>query len=204
MSDYEMMQWAGIFAGCVVFVVIVVAIVRFSLKQGAIWPDCARQFGLVFKEQDVGNAFTSRSERQKSMEGIAQGVPVRVVESSERIGGTTRTGTRVFGRSMFPSAHQFALQVEKFGNRAAHYHVVQTGDPTFDRCVVVKSDAPDAARALLQPPVRAAILELPMSSIALSYDRGELCVSYAGMVTSARELEVPLRLVIAAAGARLA
>lgn len=204
MSEYERMQWAGLLVGLVVVVAIVVAIVRFSQKQSAIWPNCAKQYGLVFREQDVGNVFTGRAERQKSMEGICRGVPLRVVESSERIGNTTRSGTRVFGRSMFPTPHQFSFQIERGAPQGAGFHIVQTGDPNFDRWVALKSDAPDAVRALLVPAVRAAILELPMTTAGVSYDRGELCVAFAGTTSSPRELEVSIQLVIAAASARLA
>jgi hypothetical protein len=42
-----------------------------------------------------------------------------------------------------------------------------------------------------------------MSELGLSYDRGELCLSYAGEPSDPRALEMPIRLVIAAAGARL-
>ena len=110
----------------------------------------------------------------------------------------------MFGRSPFPTPHTFSLQIQRGGSRAAPYHIVPTGDPNFDRWFVLKSDAPDAVRALIGPAVRAVIAELPMNEVGLSYDRGELCLSYAGGVTSPRELEVPIRLVIAAAGSRLA
>lgn len=199
-----MMQWAGIAAGSIVFLGIVGGFVRFSRKLDAIWPDTAKQFGLAFKDRDEGNVFTSRAETQRSVEGVASGVALRAFEFHERVGGSTRTGTRVLGRALVPTERQFTFQLERNAANGPRFHVVDTGDPAFDRTVVLKSESPDAVRALLDPAVRTAMLWLTMPAASVSYDRGELCLAYAGTPSSREELERAIRFVIAAASVRLA
>lgn len=199
-----MMQWAGLAAGSLAFVGIVGGFVKFALRVNAIWPDTAKQLGLVFKDRDAGNAFTSRSEAQQSVEGIISGVAIRAFEFRERVGGTTRSGTRVLGRALVPTERQFTFQLERNAANGPRFHVVDTGDPAFDRTVVLKSESPEDVRALLDPAVRTAMLWLTRPAASVSYDRGELCLAYGGTPSSQEELERAIRFVVAAASVRLA
>jgi hypothetical protein len=81
---------------------------------------------------------------------------------------------------------------------------VLTGDADFDRQISIFSDVPDLARALANPAVRAAILKLPMNEVGLSYDNGELCLSYGDYPSRAAELEAPIDLAVALGHSRLA
>jgi hypothetical protein len=203
MSTYEMTQWAGIAAGAVVFIVIVVGIVRMVRSMDAIWPTCAQKLGLTFRSEDGGNGFTSQAHRAQILEGTPHGIPLRLIATWERSGRTTRKGTRVHARSPFPTPHVFSVEIGR-STGAPSFHAVATGDPQFDRIFCLKSDAPQLVRALVHPGVRAAMMGLPLFDFLLSYDRGELCLSYAGTPTTMHELEVPIHVVLASAQARLA
>lgn len=202
MSYDEKMQWAAICGGLLVFVCLLALLVRWLRKLAAIWPDCAKKLGLVFREENTGNAFTSRTMRQKCLEGVVSAVPVRLVSSRETIGRTTQTQTRVHARLPVPAATAFSVQIARGAQRAASYHRVPTGEPDFDRRVALSSDAPDAVKAQFGAEVRAAILRLPMSVVGLSSDRAEVCVSYAGEPDTLQALEALIALGVAAAQTR--
>lgn len=199
----EAQQWLMIAAGGAVALFIIIAIARSLRAMNAIWPDCAKKLGLTFREESTGGAFTSRSEHKKVLEGVAHGVPIRLVESREQVGNQRRSGTHVSGRSLFPTPHQFSMRIERPSAGGAHFHAVATGDPQFDARFVLKSDAPALTRALIDPNVRAIVAALPMSELGLSYDRGEICLSWASTPTKLPEIEVPIHVVLAAAHVRL-
>ncbi len=203
MSTYEMQQWAMIVAGGVVFIGIVIAIVRFLRAQDAIWPACAKKFGIAFREED-GGSFTGPSTRSKILEGNVQGTPVRLVFTHEQSGRMHRRGTRAHARAYAPAQRAFNVQIERGYGFQPHFHAVPTGDPAFDRIVQMKCDVPDAARALVDPNVRAALAALPVGEYALSYDRGEICLSFGRDPSSLQDLEIPLHVVLASARARVA
>lgn len=181
-------------AGCLFGGGILVALVFTVVKLRAVWPDTARQFGLVLEENP--------SKNQRSLKGVVSGVALQVQDFSETTGNTTRSGTRVFARALAPAQRQFSLQIERPDAGGAKYHVVDTGDPAFDRAVILKSEEPDAVRLLLDAEVRKALLWLTRQS-SLTYDRGELCVAFGGTASSKQELESMIRLAIAAAKVRL-
>jgi hypothetical protein len=202
MSTYEMTQWAGIAVGAVVFIVIVVAIARAVRSMDAIWPACAQKLGLTFRNEDGGNGFTSQARRAQILEGTPYGIPLRLVATWERTGRTIRKGTRVQARSPFPTPHVFSFEIAR-NTGAAQFHAVPTGDPQFDRIFCLKSDAPQLVRALVNPNMRAAMMGLPFIEFLLSYERGEVCLSYGGTPTTTQELEAPIHVALAAAQARL-
>lgn len=181
-------------AGCIFGGATMVALVFAVVKQRAVWPETARQFGLVLEENP--------SKNQRSMKGVVSGVALQVHEFSETKGNTTRSGTRVVGRALAPTQRQFSFQIERPDAGGAKYHVVDTGDPAFDRAVILKSEKPDAVRLLLDAEVRKALLWINKQS-SLTYDRGELCVAFGGTASSKQELESMIRLAIAAAQVRL-
>ena len=79
-----MMEWAMLAGGLLAFAALVVVIVRFSRSQDALWPNCAKQFGLTLKEEKQGSGLiVAHQVSTKTMEGTVDGVPLRVVEFRE-------------------------------------------------------------------------------------------------------------------------
>lgn len=202
MSDYELMQWAGLGAGALVFIAIIVAIARWMRAMSAIWPNTAKKFGLVFKDDTSGGGFSSQSKSQQSLDGAIEGIPIRVVSTWERTGNMRRSGTQVFARAPEPTQHRFNVQIER-GVPKAKFHLVPTGDAAFDRGIALKSEAAEAVRALATPDVRTALWRTPAQELSLSYDRGEIVLSFPGNPTTTAELEGPIAVVLAAAKAKL-
>lgn len=202
MSTYELLQWLGLGVAALVVIGLVIGAVKLARATDAIWPNCATRYGLTFERTHTGNALTAQRS-VNSLTGAVHGVPLRAVSTRELVGHTRSLSTAVYARSLFPAPHRFSLRITR-GTHSHHPHVVATGDPNFDRQVSLFSDAPDLARALANPAVRAAILKLPMNEVALSYDNGELCLSYGGYPSRQAELEAPIDLAVALGHSRLA
>jgi hypothetical protein len=201
MSTYELLQWLGLGVGALVVVGLVVGVVQHSRATDAIWPNCATRYGLTFERTHTGNALTAQRS-VNSLTGAVHGVPLCAVSTRELVGHTRSLSTAVYARSLYPAPLRFSLRITRGPSR--HPHVVLTGDADFDRQISIFSDVPDLARALANPAVRAAILKLPMNEVGLSYDNGELCLSYGGYPSRAAELEAPIDLAVALGHSRLA
>jgi hypothetical protein len=186
-----------------VVVALIFGAVKLSKATEVIWPNCRDKFGLALEEQKSGNPLTAQRS-VKSLVGAVQGVPLRVVSTWELVGNTRRTSTSFFARALHPAPHRFSLHITRGVGGGGQFHVVPTGDQAFDRMFSLRSDAPDLVRALVSGPVQAAIRQLPMSSMTLSYDNGELILSYGGQPFSQPELEAPIGVVVAMGQARLA
>ena len=202
MSTYELLQWLGLGVGALVVAALVVVAVKFSRATDAIWPNCATKYGLAFDEQKSGNALTAQ-QRVKSLTGAVHGVPLRVISTWKMVGNTRTTSTAFYARSLYPAPQRFSLQITR-GTAGPPHHLVPTGDPNFDRMISLRSDAPALSRALMNPAVQAALLKVPMNELGLSYDQGELCLSFAGQPFKPTELEAPIDVVVAIGHSRLA
>jgi hypothetical protein len=202
MDTTELIQLLGIGVGGCVLVALIVGAVKLSNATDAIWPSCSTKYGLAFEEQKTGNALTAQ-RRVKSLIGVLQGVQLRVVSIWELVGNTRRSSTRFHARSLYPAPHRFSLHIARGNKPGPRFHVVPTGDPTFDRAFSLRSDSPDLVRAFVNPSVQAAIRELPMNEVELAYDNGELCLSYGGQPFKQAELEAPIGVVVALGLVRL-
>jgi hypothetical protein len=202
MDVTELVQLSGIFVGGCVLVALVVGAVKLSNATDAIWPSCSTKYGLAFEEQKKGNALTAQ-RRVKSLIGVLQGVQLRVVSIWELVGNTRSTSTRFHARSPHPATHRFSLHIARAAGGGPKYHVVPTGDAQFDRTFFLRSDSPDLVRAFMTPSVQAAIRELPMNEVELSYDNGEICLSYGSQPFKQSELEAPIGVVVALGLVRL-
>jgi hypothetical protein len=202
MSTYELLQWLGLGAGALVLVVIVASAIKLSRATDAVWPNCATRYGLTFDQQNEGSALTSQ-RRVKSLTGAVQNVPLRVISTWSMVGNTRTTSTAFYARSLYPAPHRFSLQITR-GAGGPQHHLVPTGDPNFDRVISLRSDSPALSRALMNSAVQAALLKLPMNQVGLSYDNGELCLSYGGQPLKPAELQAPIDALVALGHSRLA
>lgn len=78
MSQTELFQWIALAGGGVVVLALVYGIFRWSRQQDAIFPETAKQYGLVFTQEGRGSAFTN-SKRSKHLRGI---VPIDAILAS--------------------------------------------------------------------------------------------------------------------------
>jgi hypothetical protein len=202
MSTYELLQWLGLGAGGLLVLAIVIGAVKLSRATDAIWPNAATKYGLTFEQQKAGNALTAQRSLL-SLTGTVHQVPLRVVSTRELVGQTKRTSTAFYARSLYPAPHRFSLRIRR-GSTGHPHHVVTIGDHAFDRAVRLESDSPELTRALANPTVRGAILALPMNDVGLSYDNGELCLSYGQQPFRQAEIDAPLDLVLTLAHSRFA
>jgi hypothetical protein len=201
--ETETIQLLGLGAGACVVALLVRGAIKLSKATDAIWPNCSTKYGLSFEEQKSGNAMTAQ-RRVKSLVGAVRGVSLRVVSTWELVGNTRRTSTTFRARSLHPAPHRFSLWIARGTKGRSHYHAVQTGNPRFDGTFSLRSDSPELALALANPTVQAALLGLPMNEVELSYDNGELCLSYGGQPLQPAELEAPIDVVVAMGQTRLA
>lgn len=81
MSEYEMMQWAGVAAGGVVVGFGIYGFVRFSRQLDAMWPDTAKKYGLTHTKTDEGSAFTNAKEHH-----VLSGPTLSVSSTREHVG----------------------------------------------------------------------------------------------------------------------
>ncbi len=197
------MQLLGIGVGVCVLVALVVGAVKLSNATDAIWPTCGAKHGLTFEEQKTGNALTAQ-RRVKSLVGVLQGVQLRVVSIWELVGNTRRTSTRFHARALHPAPHRFSMHIARGTKSGPQFHVVPTGDAEFDRAFSLRSDSPELVRAFVNPAVQAAIAALPMNEVELSYDEGELCLSYGNQPFEQAALDAPIGVVVALGRVRLA
>lgn len=204
-STLELQQLAGIAAGGVVVAVLIVLLVRWLKKMDAIWPDAAKALGLLFREDDQGNPWvTNVLTRSSIVEGVLDGVPVRLAATTERRGNTRRIQTTVtaVAQSAGPA---FTVQLAMGAKRPKQqFHVIALGDAHFDRKVVLSGEEPDAVRARIDRPVREALLALPytIDQLGLTVTAQEVTLAWPGTPSQQPEIETLIRAAVAIAGAK--
>ncbi len=201
MGTTELVQLLGIGAGVGVVGALVFFARRLSNSLDAIWPNCTTKYGLAFEEQKTGNPLTAQ-RHVRSLTGSVSGVPLRVTSVWELVGRTRRTSTTFHARALEPASARCSIHITRGGTPGPTFHLVRTGNTAFDRVISLRSDAPDFVRALVTPPVQAALLQLSVSPVELSYDNGELCLSYGGQPLRQAELDAPIDVVVALGQAR--
>lgn len=189
-SEYEMMQWAGVAAGAGVVGAGIYAFVRFARKLDRVWPDTAAKYGLTYTKRDEGTALTNSKETH-SLSGPA----VQVTSTREHVGNQRRTSTVVVAQGQVPR-----VQLEVSRNRPkATLHLVTTGDARFDAMRFVLSESKEQAKALLTPAVREALARCPQWTLRVTCDGGQVVVSFGELVTDEKELHGPIDVALAIA-----
>jgi hypothetical protein len=192
MSEYEMMQWAGVGAGGLMGAGVLYGLVRFNQRQNAIWPDAAKQYALTYskKKESFGLGNSRHFER-------LDGPALSVVSMREFIGNTRRRSTVLSAPSTaWPAPIRFDVERTK---PAASFHLVSTNDPTFDRQRFITSPQQAEVLAVLTPAVRAALLQCPQPSLRISCEGAQVVVSFGDLITDAKELTGPIEVALAVA-----
>lgn len=198
MSEYELQQWAGLAAGGVVLLGVVVSMVRWSRRIDAIFPDAAKKYGLAAARRGVGSYFTGRGEHL-SLQGETQGVRLDVLARRESRGRYRTRSTTVTAAIHVPVT---ACTITVSRACPLHpMHLVPTGDASFDSQRFVSCDAPQTMRAMLTPPVRAALLICPQNELRLTVTGEQVALSWAELPYTALELQAPIDVVLAMATA---
>lgn len=196
MSSYEQQQWAGLIAGGLVALAVVVALVRWDRRVVAIFPDAAVHYGLAFARMAVGNLFTGRGEHL-TLRGQARGVRVDVLARNERTGRLRTSHTRVVAAVSLP-VRPCTLTVSR-APPLHTLHLVRTGDATFDAQRSITCDAPEVTGLVFTPPVREAALRCPQDTLQLEVTGDHVVLSWPSTPLTALELRAPLELVLAVA-----
>lgn len=192
MSENELLQWAAIAGGGVVVGAGVFALVRFSRKLDALWPDTAKKYGLAYTKNGEGSAFTNSKEAH-----TLTGPSLTVISTREQVGNQRRTGTLIAAVSERVPA---GLQLEISRTRPkASLHLVTTGDARFDGLRFVLSESAEQARALMTPEVRAWLLKCPQWTLRVATERGRVVLSFGDLVTDHADLEGPIEVALALA-----
>lgn len=192
MSEYEMMQWAGLAAGGVVVGFGVYGFVRFSRQLDAMWPDTAKKYGLTYTKTNEGSALTNSKEHH-----ALSGPALSVTSTRERIGRTTRTSTAVVATAA-TALPALTMEVSRYRPKAT-LHLVTTGDAKFDGLRFVTCEARDVAARLLTPAVRAALLSCQHWTLRVTLAQGQVVVSFGELPTSATDLHGPIDAALALA-----
>lgn len=201
-SALELQQLAAIAGVCLAVVFLFVALFRWLEKMDAIWPQTAKKLGLRFREQSSGNPLLAASRIQsKVIEGVLDGVPIRLVASRETIGNVRRATTVVSAVVQTPGA-PFTVQIAKGAQRPeSQFHAIPLGDAEFDQKVMLSGEQPAAVRARFDRSVRAAILAVPIDQLGLTVTATEVTLSLPWMPFRANEVEALIRAARTIAGA---
>ncbi|MBL8920319.1 MAG: hypothetical protein JNJ54_15740 [Myxococcaceae bacterium] len=191
MSEYEMMQWAGLAAGAGVVGAGIYGLVRFFRKLDAIWPDTAAKYGLSFEKKHEGSALGNSTEVLS-----LRGPTLEVLSMREQLGNRRRTSTVVTAKGATPGGT--LLEVSRNRPKAA-FHLVTTGDAKFDNLRFVLSESKDRAKALLTPPVREALLRCRQWELRIACDGSQVMVSFGDLVTDHAALSGPIDVALAVA-----
>ena len=140
------------------------------------------------------------------IDGAVHGVPFEL--RSAYHANSRRAGihgyTEIRCPSMVPAPVAFQMGFQN-GPSVQAPDAVWTGDPMFDAHVRTRSDNANAARAWLQPPVRAALLAaVRNASLTIAYQSGELLIRMDEPIWREPMLDPALAVVAAAGHARLA
>lgn len=191
LSEYEMMQWAGLAAGAGVVGAGIYAFARFAKKLDAIWPDTAAKYGLTYEKKNEGSALGASKETHALL-----GPSLQVVATREQSGNRHRTSCVVVAKGQVPKG----VQLEVSRNRPkATLHLVTTGDAKFDALRFVLSETKEQAKALLTPPVREALARCPQWTLLVTCDGAQVVVSFGDLVTDHKGLEGPIDVALAIA-----
>lgn len=177
---------------------IVAGVVILSRKEGAAYKAVASQYGLAFSEEKQGTGLGN--VRQSSLlQGVVEGVPVKLVATYETRGRTRMRGTWIATDNptrVPPCAINVLGTPPK-----ADVHLVRTGDATFDGKRWITSDTPTAVRFLLGDEVRARLLACPQTEFKIVVEGGNLVLSFGGTPSNQAELQAPLDALLALAKA---
>ena len=198
MSEYEMLQYAGLGAGAIVFALVVYGLARFFKAQGAIFPDAAKHYGLAFTQDNQGNLLSNRKYVDR-LQGVVDGVPLDV-GASYQTRGNTKIHSSWFATTAPAGWPACTVNVARNAPKAKA-HLVPSGDAAFDRLRFVTCDNAAAAKAMLVPEVRAALLLCPQYDLRIVVDERNLVLSYGGRPLNAAELRGPIDAVLALARA---
>jgi hypothetical protein len=174
----------------------VYAIVRWSRKLDALFPDAARKYGVSFTREKRGG-FLGNVLDSSRLTGAVNGTPLEVVSTYQTRGRTRMRSTLV--ASPAPGLPRCTINISH-RKPAADVHLVPTGDPQFDGQRWVTSDAPAAVRVLLTPAVRTALLRCPQQELRLVVDKGHFVLSFGDTPSNQAELHGPMDAVLALAG----
>jgi len=196
MSKLELQQLAGLVAGGIVLLVIVVYLMRGSRRFDAVFPNAATKYGLTYSRRSVGSYFTGRGEH-KSLQGQTQGLKFDVLARREYSGRYRISGTTITATVHIPVT-PCTMTVSR--ERPLHtMHAVATGDAWFDTLRFVRCDAPETMGVVLTPPVRTALLRCPQDELRLTVTGEQVVLSWAGLPSTALELQAPIDVVLALA-----
>lgn len=196
MSKYELQQIAGLVAGSLVLLGIIVSVVRWSRAIDAIFPDAATKYGLTYARKSVGSYFTGKGEHL-SLRGQTQGVTFDVLARRERTGRYRRQSTTITAAVTLPVT---PCTMTLSRARSLHpMHLVSTGDTWFDTVRFVTCDAPETVRMVLTPLVREALLKCPQDELRLTITGDQVVMSWTALPMTAVELQAPIDVVLALA-----
>ena len=196
MSEYEMLQYAGLGAGAIVFALVVYGLARFFKAQGAIFPVAAKHYGLAYTQDNQGNVLSNKKYVDR-LQGVVDGIPLNIAASYETRGNTKIKSTwfATVAPAGWPAC---TVNVARTAPKAKA-HLVPSGDAAFDRLRFVTCDNAVAAKAMLVPDVRAALLLCPQYDLRVVVDPPNLVLSYGGTPLNAAELRGPIDVVLALA-----
>lgn len=176
-----MMQWALVAAGGVAGCGVIYGVVRWTKQMNAIWPDAAAKYGLTYSKKSESIPLGNSRDFN-----LLDGPSLSVVSMEERVGRTRRRSTVITARSATGlSPVRFEVVTAR---PAATFHLVSTGDATFDARRFILSEAKTAVQAVLTPAVRTALLGCPHSTLRIACDGAQVVVSFGELVTDAKQL----------------
>lgn len=185
------------FAALLALAVVVFAIVRWSRKLDAVFPDAATKYGLTFTREKRGN-WLSNVLHSSQLRGVVNGTPIEVVSTYQTRGRMRMRSTVVAS----PAPAGLPACTINISSRppAARMHLVPTGDARFDSLRFVTSDAPACVRALLTDKTRACLLRCKQPELRLVVNDGQLVLSFPDTPSSEAELHGPLDVLLAIDG----
>ncbi|HEY3517672.1 MAG TPA: hypothetical protein VGL98_11550 [Gammaproteobacteria bacterium] len=182
MTALEWLQLAGI--GAVALGVLYV-IVRWMLKESAMFPETAKKYGITFTHEKQGGLLSNVSDVRR-LRGVAMGTPIEVVATYQTRGRMRMRSTVLASPALagLPACTMNILRQPP----AANVHLVPTGDAQFDAKRWVTSDTPAAVRAVITPAARTALLRCPHDELRLVIKDGHFILGLPGTPMNQAEL----------------
>lgn len=198
MSDYELMQWAGIVAGGVVFLLIVFAFVRFARGHSATWPETAKALNLTLDVDEKGSAWTNSWSRT-TLKGTHLGVELLAVATREVV-GRRRTTSCAVTAAVAGAQKTFRFDATKNRPKSTDT-LVKSGSPKFDAARWVEGAPEEAVRLVLTQKVRDALLACDHWTVRVVGTGAQVIVSTGELPSSPAELQALITVaVLVAAG----
>lgn len=135
------------------------------------------------------------------IDGTFEGVPVAL--RSSQLVNTSRAGasghSELFGRAARPIHAAFAVAIEPRGAGPLP-DAVLTGDQAFDSFFCLTSDNPGAARALLDPHLRTAVMQTRGEHwrISIEYQGGAIAIRLPHVVWEGKQIPLAFGLLLTA------